>query len=55
MGCLAIITTASSNIELSLGQYISTDTTVKGVKQFAQQAVWDWLDAHDSILEHRIE
>ena len=37
------------------GQHISTDTTFKGVKQFAQQAVWNLLDAHDTILEHRIE
>ena len=35
--------------------YVSTDTTFKGVKQFAQQAVWNLLDAHDAILEHRIE
>ena len=38
-----------------LGQHISTDTAFKGVKQFAQQAVWNLLDAHDMILEHRIE
>ena len=37
------------------GQHISTDTTFKGVKEFAQQAVWNLLDAHDAILEHRIE
>ena len=37
------------------GQHISTNTTFKGVKQFAQQAVWILLDAHDAILEHRIE
>ena len=37
------------------GQHISTDTMFKGVKQFAQQAVWNLLDAHDAILEHRIE
>ena len=37
------------------GQHISTNTTFKGVKQFAQQAVWNLLDAHDAILEHRIE
>ena len=29
------------------GQYISTDTTFKGIKQFAQQAVWNLLDVHD--------
>ena len=33
----------------------STDTTFKGVKQFAQQAVWNLLDAHNACLEHRIE
>ena len=37
------------------GQHISTDTTFKGVKQFAQQAVWNLQDAHNAILEHRIE
>ena len=37
------------------GQHISTDTTFKGVKQFAQQAMWNLMDAHDAILEHRIE
>ena len=36
------------------GQHISTDTTFKGVKQFAQQAVWNLMDAHNAILEHRI-
>ena len=40
---------------LRSGQYISTDTTFKGVKQFAQQAVWNLLDAHNTLLEHRIE
>ena len=39
---------------LRSGQHISTDTSFKGVKQFAQQAVWNFLDAHDAILEHRI-
>ena len=33
-----------------LGQHISTDTTFKGVKQFAQQAVWNLLDVYDTIL-----
>ena len=37
------------------GQHISTDTTFKGVKQFTQQAVWNLLDVHNTILEHRIE
>ena len=40
---------------LQSGQHISTNTTFKGVKRFAQQAVWNLLDAHDAILEHRIE
>ena len=40
---------------LQSGQHISTDTTFKGVKQFAQQALWNLLDAHNAILEHRIE
>ena len=40
---------------LQSGQHISTDTTFKGVKQFTQQAVWNLLDVHDAILEHRIE
>ena len=40
---------------LRSGQHILTDTTFKGVKQFSQQAVWNLLDAHDTILEHRIE
>ena len=39
---------------LQSGQHISTDTSFKGVKQFAQQAVWNFLDVHDAILEHRI-
>ena len=39
---------------LQSGQHISTDTLFKGVKQFAQQAVWNLLDVHDVILEHRI-
>ena len=40
---------------LRSGQHISTDTTFKGVKQFTQQAVWNLLDVHNTILEHRIE
>ena len=40
---------------LQSGQHILTDTTFKGVKQFAQQAVWNLMDVHDAILEHRIE
>ena len=30
---------------LQSGQHISTDTTFMGVKQFAQQAVWNLMDA----------
>ena len=37
-----------------LGQHISTNTTFKGVKQFAQQVLWNLNDAHDMILEHRV-
>ena len=53
-------TTAYAPFELNCrympqsGQHISTDTTFKGVKQFAQQAVWYLMDVHDAILEHRI-
>ena len=36
------------------GQHILTDTTFKVVKQFAQQAVWNLMEVHDAILEHRI-
>ena len=36
------------------GQHISMNTTFKGVKQFAQQALWNLIDAHDAILEHRV-
>ena len=30
------------------------NTTFKGVKQFAQQALWKLIDTHDAILEHRV-
>ena len=40
---------------LRSGQHISTNTMFKGVKQFAQQAVWNLLDVHHAILEYRIE
>ena len=36
------------------GQHISLNTTFKGVKQFAQQALWCLIDMHDMILEHRV-
>ena len=43
------------NIRTVLLPTVLTDTTFKGVKQFAQQAVWNLMDVHDAILEHRIE
>ena len=39
---------------LRSGQHISMNTTFKGVKQFAQQALWNLIDAHDAILEHGV-
>ena len=39
---------------LRSGQHISINTTFKGVKQFAQQAVWNLMDVYDATLEHRI-
>ena len=39
---------------LRSGQLISMNTMYKGVKQFAQQASWNLIDAHDTILEHRV-
>ena len=36
------------------GQHISTNASFRGVKQFAQQALWNLLDAHNAILEHRV-
>jgi len=37
-----------------LGQRLSTDTQFAGVKQFAQQALWNLTIAHDAIIEHRV-
>ena len=37
-----------------LGQHISTNTSFRGIKQFAQQALWNLIDAHNAILEHRV-
>jgi hypothetical protein len=34
---------------------VNTDTTFKGVSQFAQQAQWSLMAAHDAILEHRVD
>ena len=39
---------------LQFGQHIFTNTTFKGVKQFAQQVLWNLIDTHDTILEHRV-
>ena len=36
------------------GQHISMNTMFKGVKQFAQQVLWNLIDAHDAILEHKV-
>ena len=36
------------------GQHISMNTTFKGVKQFAQQVLWTLINAHDTLLEHRV-
>ena len=37
-----------------LGQRLSTDTQFTGVKQFAQQALWNLTMAHDGIIEHHV-
>jgi hypothetical protein len=34
---------------------VNTDTTFKVVSQFAHQARWSLMDAHDAILEHRVD
>jgi hypothetical protein len=34
---------------------VNTDTTFKGVSQFAQQARWSLMAAHDAILEHCVD
>jgi hypothetical protein len=34
---------------------VNTDTTFKGVSQFAQQAQWSLMAAHDAILEHHVD
>ena len=36
------------------GQHISMNTIFKVVKQFTQQALWNLIDMHDTILEHRV-
>src|SRR6266481_3527798 len=37
-----------------LGQCLGTDTKFNGVCQFAQQALWNLMTAHDAIIESRI-
>ena len=37
------------------GQHISINTLFRGVKQLTQQRLWNLLDAHNVILEHRVE
>jgi hypothetical protein len=37
-----------------LGQDIRADTKFQGVKQFAQQALWNLIAAHDAIIESRV-
>jgi hypothetical protein len=34
---------------------VNTYTTFKGVLQFAQQALWSLMAAHDAMLEHRAD
>ena len=34
-----------------LGQRLSIDTKYNGVRQFAQQALWNLMVAHDAIIE----
>ena len=36
------------------GQHISTNTSFRGVKHFSQQAMWNLINAHNAILEHRV-
>ena len=37
-----------------LGQCLSTDTQFNGVKQFAQQVLWNLVMAHNAIIEHHV-
>ena len=37
-----------------LGQCLSTDTQFTGVKQFAQQVLWNLMMAHNSIIKHHV-
>ena len=38
-----------------IGMPTSFDTTFKGVKQFALQAKWDLMAAHDTIITNRVQ
>ena len=38
-----------------IGMLTSFDTTFKGVKQFALQAKWDLMVAHDTIIPNHIQ
>ena len=38
-----------------IGMPTSFDTTLKGVKQFALQAKWDLMAAHDAIIANHIQ
>ena len=38
-----------------IGMLTSFDTTFKGVKQFALQAKWDLMAAHDAIIANRVQ
>ena len=38
-----------------VGMLTTFDTTFKGVKQFALQAKWDLMAAHDAIITNRIQ
>ena len=38
-----------------IGMPTSFDTTFKGVKQFALQAKWDLMVAHDAIIANRVQ
>ena len=37
-----------------LGQHISTNMSFRSIKQSTQQASWNLLDAHNTIIEHRV-
>ena len=37
-----------------ISQRVNVDTPYKGVKQFAQQAAWNMIAAHDAIIEQHV-